>query len=392
VSVHLSPLLRRFSATLAVAAVFIAAAGPARAAGAPPQSDAKAVLVADGLTGEVLYAVNARERLPQASITKLMTAIVVLDRARPNDVVTVPELFPTAVESTISLEEGERLAVRDLLAAALIQSANDAAYALAAHVGHGDVGAFVRLMNAKAGELGLENTRFVRPDGLDKPGHYSTARDVFTLARAAMRRPLIRKLVRMRGGRISGDRSLFAWNDLLGRFPGLIGVKTGHTSDAGWCQVAAARRDGVTTYAVILGSPTRSQRNEDLAELLEWGLAQYAKVTVVDADHRYASAAIPFSDERLSLVAGEAGRAVVRLGRPLVETVTAPARVELPVARGERLGEIVVSDGTRVISRRPLVARLAVRQASLGERAGWYADQALDEAGGMLAGAFGAIL
>jgi len=385
-------LLRRSWIILAAVAVLVAAAGPARAAGAPPESDAEAVLVGDGLTGEVLYALNARERLPQASITKLMTAIVVLDWARPNEVVTVPEFVSTVGESTVELEQGERLPVRDLLAAALIQSANDAAYALAAHVGRGDVRAFVRLMNAKAWELGLEDTRFVRPDGLDKPGHYSTARDVFTLARVAMQRPLIRRLVRMRGETIAGDRSLFTWNDLLGRFPGLIGVKTGHTEEAGWCQVAAARRDGVSTYAVILGGPTRSQRNEDLAELLEWGLAQYARVTVVDADRSYASAAVPFSDERLSLVAGEAGRGIVRLGRPLVETVTAPAIVDLPVARGERLGQIVVSDGTRIVSRRPLVAAVAVGEAGFGERAGWYADQALDEAGGMLTGVFGAIL
>ena len=385
-------MLRRLSVTLAAAAIFVAVAAPAQAAGAPPESDASAVLVGDGPTGEVLYAVNARERLPLASITKLMTAIVVLDWARPSEIVTVEESVSTVGESTINLEEGERMRVRDLLAAALIQSANDAAYALALHVGRGDVEAFVRLMNAKAGELGLDDTRFVRPDGLDRPGHYSTARDVFTLARAAMRQPLIRKLVRRRDGTIGGGRSLFAWNDLLGTFPGLIGVKTGHTDDAGWCQVAAARRDGVTTYAVILGSPTRSRRNQDLAELLEWGLAQYARVTVVDADRRYASAGIPFSDARLALVADDAGRGVVRLGRPLVERVTAPALVDLPVARGERLGEIVVSDGTRVISRRPLVAATAVREPDLAERAGWYAGEALDEAGGMLTGAFGAIL
>jgi serine-type D-Ala-D-Ala carboxypeptidase (penicillin-binding protein 5/6) len=295
-------------------------------------------------------------------------------------------------ESSIRLRPGERLSVRDLLAASLIQSANDAAYALAAHVGDGDVRAFVRLMNAKAEELGLDDTNFVRPDGLDAPGHYSSANDILVLARAAMQRPLIRRLVRLRGMEIAGGRSLFAWNDLLGRFPGLIGVKTGHTDEAGWCQVAAARRDGTTTYAVILGSPTRSRRNKDLAELLEWGLAHYARVTVVEPERAYASAAVPFSDERLALVPDAGGDAVVRLGRPLVETVTASTLVELPIERGDRLGEIVVSDGTRVLARRPLVAAEAVTEASFGARVDWYADRALDAAGGMLTGAVGGIL
>jgi serine-type D-Ala-D-Ala carboxypeptidase (penicillin-binding protein 5/6) len=390
-SVDLSPLLRR-ALTLCACALAVALAGPATAATAPPDSAARAVLVADGPTGEVLYAENAGDRLAPASLTKLMTALVVLDWARPNELVRVSASATSVGESSIRLVPGERLRVRDLLAAALIQSANDAAYALAVHVGDGDVRAFVRLMNAKADELGLDDTHFVRPDGLDTPGHYSSARDLLALARAAMQRPLIRSLVRLRGMEISGGRSLFAWNDLLGRFPGLIGIKTGHTEDAGWCQVAAARRDGVTTYAVILGSPGRARRNEDLAELLEWGLAQYARVNVVHDDRPYATAAVPFSDERLSLVPDDSGAAVVRLGRPLVETVTAPALVELPVERGEQLGEIVVSDGRRVLARRPLVAAEAIGDPGLGERAGWYADRALDEAGGILTEAFGALL
>ncbi|MDQ3993178.1 MAG: D-alanyl-D-alanine carboxypeptidase [Actinomycetota bacterium] len=385
-------MLRRCPVILAAATLLVALAGPASSATRPPESNARAVLVADAATGEVLHAENASERLAPASITKLMTALVVLDWARPNERVAVPGFIERVGESSIRLRPGERLSVRDLLAASLIQSANDAAYALAAHVGDGDVRAFVRLMNAKAEELGLDDTNFVRPDGLDASGHYSSANDILVLARAAMRRPLIRRLVRLRGMEIAGGRSLFAWNDLLGRFPGLIGVKTGHTEEAGWCQVAAARRDGTTTYAVILGSPTRSRRNKDLAELLEWGLAHYARVTVVEPERAYASAAIPFSDERLALVPDAGGDAVVRLGRPLVETVTASTLVELPIERGDRLGEIVVSDGTRVLARRPLVAAETVTEASFGARVDWYADRALDAAGGMLTGAVGGIL
>jgi serine-type D-Ala-D-Ala carboxypeptidase (penicillin-binding protein 5/6) len=389
----LAPVRRGFL-FVALAAAFASAAAPASAQQTEPapRVAATAVLVANAATGEVVFARNADARAAIASITKLMTALVVLEHAHPEDVVTVRRLASTVGESTVHLRPGERISVRDLLAAALIQSANDAAFALAAHVGDGDVRRFVRLMNAEARELGLEDTHFVRPDGLDVPGHYSSAEDVLALARAAMRRPLVRRLVRMESGRIAGGRTLFAWNDLLGEFPGLRGVKTGHTAAAGWCQVAFARRDGVGVYAVVLGSPSRGERNRDLAALLEWGFAQYVRLQVVVPERTYATAEVPFSDERLALRAAGPAAAVVHVGRPLVEEIVVPATVELPVRRGKRLGEIRVLEGDRVVARRPLVAAETVGDAGLEERAGWYADRAVSEAGEMLSGVFGGVL
>ena len=390
VGVQFSPV-RRGLLLLALAAALLSAAPHASAQPAPP-AEATAALVANAATGEIILARNADARVPIASITKLMTALVTLEHARPGDLVTVGTPASTVGESSVNLRPGEEISVRDLLAAALVQSANDAAFALAAHVGQGDVRRFVRLMNAKARELGLADTRFVRPDGLDVAGHYSSAGDVLALARAAMQRPLVRRLVRMDSARIAGDRRLFAWNDLLGEFPGLLGVKTGHTAAAGWCQVAFARRDGVGIYAVVLGSPSRAERNEDLAELLEWGFDQYVRVEVVASDRTYARADVPFSDERLALRAAGGAGVVVRGGRPLLEEVVAPAIVEPPVRRGERLGEIRVLEGDRVVARRPLVAAEAVGAPGFEDRAGWYADRAFSEAGEMLSGVFGVVL
>jgi D-alanyl-D-alanine carboxypeptidase (penicillin-binding protein 5/6) len=361
------------------------AAAAAAGAAPPPSVDARAVLVADGRTGDVLYARDEDEQMPMASITKLMTALVTLERARPRDLVTVAPQAVGQGGSTIFLVPGEQLTVRDLLAAALIQSANDAAFALAAHVGDGSVSRFVRLMNEEAAELGLDSTRYARPDGLDTPKHYTTAEDTFELARLAMQRPLVRRLVRTRTMRI-GNRTLRSWNDLLWTFDGLIGVKTGHTDDAGWTEVAAARRDGTTLYAVVLGSPTRARRNADLTELLEWGFDQYARFTLVREGERHATAAIPFSEERVDLVAAEDASHVVRLGSgtEFVERVVAPQTVELPLRRGQKLGEIVVTDGEREVARVDLVAARDVDEPGFGERAGWYAERALDEAESML--------
>jgi D-alanyl-D-alanine carboxypeptidase (penicillin-binding protein 5/6) len=359
----------------------------------PPSFRARAAIVADGATGEILFEHNADRRVPIASITKIMTALVTLEQSRPAERVTVRGRAPSIGESTIHLRVGEHMSVRDLLAAALVQSANDAAFALAAHVGDGKVQTFVQLMNERAAELGLDDTRFVRPDGLDVSGHYSTARDVLDLSREAMERPVFRRIVRMRGGRIAGNRSLYAWNDLLrtGSFPGIIGIKTGHTDAARWSQVAAAKREGVTLYAVLLGSPTRAKRNRDLAELLDWGFGHYGRVTLVRGDHVYATAAMPFSEERLPLVAQRPAGAVVRLGRPLVERVVAPVVIDLPVEAGDEVGEILVLEGRRVISRRALVAAHAADDASVGDRVGWYAGRALDEAGETLDSVFEAL-
>ena len=278
---------------------------------------------------------------------------------------TVRETAAGVGESSVHLRVGEKLSVRDLLAAALIQSANDAAFALAAGTA-GDVSEFVGLMNAKARQLGLTHTHFVRPDGLDVPGHYSSARDVLKLARVAMKKPLVRRLVAMRSATIAGGRSLFSWNDLLGRYPGLIGVKTGHTDAAGWCEVAAARRDGVTIYTVVLGSPTRAQRNADLARLLAWGQDFFGRLQVVSTGHTYATSAIRLEEDRLPLVAARPLSAVVRVDQPLVETVVAPALVAGPVEAGASLGEVRVAQKGK--DHREGAARCGPRSRGAGVR------------------------
>ena len=158
-------------------------------------------------------------------------------------------------------------------------------------------------MNQRARQLGLRDTHYVRPDGLDATGHVSSARDVTLLARILMHRPLVRQIVRQRAASISGGRTLHTWNDLLSSYPGIFGVKTGHTSKAGWNEVAAARRGPVTVYATLLGSPDRYERNADLAKLLDWGFSRYRAATVVTKGHAYARAR-----RRLRAQAGRAGR------------------------------------------------------------------------------------
>jgi len=335
--------------------------------------DAGAYVVVNGKTGEVLAARNAHAHVAIASITKLMTVLVALERVKLTDEVAVQGSAAGVGESSINLRPGEHITVRDLVEAALIQSANDAAYALAAYAGVGDVDAFVREMNDKARALRLRDTHFVRPDGLDAPGEYSSAADVTRLARIAMREREIRDVVRLSSDTIAGGRVLHTWNDLLGSFPGLIGVKTGHTGAAGWCEVAAARRPGLTVYTTILGSPSREQRNADLASLLRWGLSRYRVASVIKPGRTYALAQAGYGRAPLRLVAASRVRRAVRIDRPLVARIVAEAAVSLPVHAGDRLGVIRVYTGKRLVAARPLVAARSIERPGLGGRVGFYA-------------------
>jgi serine-type D-Ala-D-Ala carboxypeptidase (penicillin-binding protein 5/6) len=378
----LESVLRRLALIAGLLLIF-AAAQSATAAPVPPTVEAKAALLVDGNTGEALYSLNPDRRLPMASLTKLMTALLTIERTNKNDIVRIQGRAPSVGESTIDLHEGERLKVGDLLAAALIQSANDAAYALATDVG-GTVKKFVRQMNERAAELGLDHTHYVVPDGLDTPGHYSSARDTYTLAREDMKHALFRRIVARTGGQIAGGRTLYSWNDLLKTYPGAIGVKTGHTDRAGWSEIAAAERDGVTMYSVILGGPSRNRRNNDLAALLDWGFGHYGRVPVISRTKPYAQVRVPFSDDEVALVAEDRVRVTVPLDHTLVEKVVAPETLDLPVAQGDPVGEIVVYDGEEVVARRPLVSTATISEPTLPERVRWYAGQALDEARDML--------
>lgn len=376
-------------ALLAVAVALAALAPPAAgapppAATAPPPVAAVAYLVRGGPTDEVLAARNADRRRAPASITKLMTVLVTLEHASLDDVVVVTPQAASVGESSIFLRAGERLTVRDLAVAALVPSANDAATALASYVGGGSVERFVAMMNRRARELGLRDTHFANPHGLDQRGHYSSARDVVTLFAAALRNPFVRVWSRRHTATIAGGRVLTSTDDLIELLPELVGGKTGHTSGAGWSQVAAARAGGVTITAAVLGSPSEEQRDDDLEALLEWGLRQYRPIRAVDARRTYAVARTAYGRPDVRLVAPRTIVRPARVGRPLVERVVAPTVVALPIRAGERLGVVRVYDGERLVAVSALVADRAVARPGLVGKIRWYARRTVHHLVGLV--------
>lgn len=237
-----------------------------------PDVGVPAYVVFDGDSRRVLAVHNPDQRRPVGSIAKLMTAHVVLEAGSPGRQVSVPPIRLAEDETSVELRQGE-VQRRDVLTRAmLIASAGDAASALAKDVA-GSPAAFVVRMNQAAREMGLDDTAFKNPSGLDAPGHYSSARDVTELAFRLMKRPEVRATVSRGAARLHG-RSFAATNDLLGVYPGADGVKTGHTDEAGWCIAASARRGRRRIYVTVLGAPTREARTRAVRELLDWGFSQ----------------------------------------------------------------------------------------------------------------------
>ena len=354
------------------------------AAGAPPGIAAQSYLVRGSVDGAVLAARAPDRPRPIASITKLMTVLVALERSRLDDVVVVSPAAARIGESTIFLRPGERITVRDLAIGALVPSANDAATALALHAGGGSLTRFVALMNAKARALGLRHTSFRNPHGLDQPGHVSTARDVATLLRAALRNPFIRRWAGAERATIAGGREVESTDDLLGTLPQLIGGKTGHTGGAGWSQVAAAQEGAVRVTVAVLGSPSEEQRNRDVESLLRFGLSQYRPIRAVDAARTYALARVGYGLPDVRLVARATIVRPARVSRALVEQVVAPTAVALPVRAGQRLGEVRVYDGRRLVAASPLVASRTVAEPGTSGKIAWYTRRTVHRLAGFV--------
>jgi D-alanyl-D-alanine carboxypeptidase (penicillin-binding protein 5/6) len=211
--------------------------------------------------GRDLWAGNPDARLPPASLTKIMTALVVLEDYRPDDVVTVGTDAAAATGTRLHVRRGDRLKVSSLLAAMLMVSANDACAALAAHVA-GGVEAFVARMNDRAARLGLSNTHFRNPCGFDAPDHYASARDLAAMAGAAMQHPEFAAIVASRTGKVTSADGRRTWNlknrnALIGTYAPAIGIKTGYTGKAGKCLVALAEKDGARVLVVMLAAKSR---------------------------------------------------------------------------------------------------------------------------------------
>ncbi|MDP1809366.1 MAG: D-alanyl-D-alanine carboxypeptidase family protein [Actinomycetota bacterium] len=313
---------------------------------APSISSPSAFLL-DVRTGRELFSKEAYSQRPIASTTKILTALVVMEKSSPNDEVVISANAASTGGATIGLKQGERRKVGELLEALMLASANDAAVALAEHVG-GSVAGFARIMNETAQSLGAKNSRFMSPNGL-APGnlHYSTAEDLARIAQAAMKKDEFRMLVSTRRYTWETTESsrptlLTNSNNLLEKYPPATGIKTGYTNESGYCLVASATKGERSAIAVILGSPSRDASFNDARQLLDWALDRFEFMQVVKKSRRYgvlikAGLSVP-------LVADKTWEELVYNGAdggPVLKALIKKG-VKLPITKGQRVGELAI--------------------------------------------------
>lgn len=333
----------------------------------PTDVSAKAAVLMESSTGRIISAKNADIRLPMASTTKIMTALVAIENC---DISTVVTISPDAVGiegSSVYLFEGEQLTLEDLLYALMLASANDAAAAIAIEVG-GSIEGFAEMMNAKAREMGLSDTHFTNPHGLDDPEHYTTAAELAKIAAVAMQNEVFRTIVSTRKKTIpqndgEGVRLLVNHNKLLNSYEGCIGVKTGFTKQSGRCLVSAAERDGIELIAVTLSAPDDWN---DHKTMLDYGFSLYESRTLCgEGEFQYTMPVIGGGMDYVILKNEDAVTLVLPKNTPEVEcTVELPSFIYAPVSQGEQVGSLIYTVDGKIVAEMPIIASYAVDRAA----------------------------
>ncbi|HEY8502604.1 MAG TPA: D-alanyl-D-alanine carboxypeptidase family protein [Solirubrobacterales bacterium] len=363
---------------LALALWLVPAAAAAPKGGAGPQGiEAKAWIVVDARSGDVLASHAAKRHLPIASTTKLMTAFVAMEELPLGRIVHAAPYDPEYGESLMGLRTGERVSVRDLLYGLILLSGNDAAHTLAVSAA-GSQPRFVGQMNRHAAALGLADTHYANPIGLDQKGNFSSAADLASLTRQLLAKPAFAKVAAARSARLRSlrpPRRIETINELLLMAPWVTGVKTGHTFDAGYVLVGSGRKRGIDLVSVAIGAPTDEARYADNLALLEYGFSQYRRRLPIHRGEDLADPEIRYSGGQLPLRAERSLQVGVRRGQRLTVAVRAPQEVEGPLQRGVRLGRATVFVDGRRVGSVPLLAGRAVPEASAFDRArGFLAD------------------
>ena len=348
----------RLSALVTTALLALVALLPAQAAAsaAPPLSVSAAALT-ELSTGQLLYRNRSFSRVPIASTTKLMTALITLEHVKHlGRIFTQNDFYASAADSQIGLVPGERMSVHDLLLALLLPSADDAAEDLAYNVGHGSVARFVGMMNARARQLGLTRTHYSTPSGLDTPGNYSTATDLLTLARyLLLHQPWFARVVSLPHALLktgSHPRYVANRNDLVGRHSWVRGVKTGHTSGAGYVLVGAGASRGMELLSVVMGTSSETERDANTLRLLGWGLRTFRIATPVTAGQVIARPTVKDrSGVHAAVIAANSVVKVVPRSPGLSWQVTVPKQLAGPMPRHAVVGELTVLQGRRVVAR-----------------------------------------
>lgn len=318
---------------------------------------AKSASLYEPNTKSFIFTKNADAKLPMASTTKIMTALVALEHADLNELIEIPEEACGVEGSSLYLKSGEILTVKDLLYGLMLRSANDAATAIAYHIS-GDIENFSILMNNKASELGLKNTNFANPHGLDADNHYTTAKDLAIIASAALENNVLREIVSTRTAVITNtdgfSRTLVNHNKLLRLYDGAFGVKTGYTKSSGRSLVGAAERNGITLISVTINAPDDWN---DHIKLFDMGFSSLRSFLLEEGEISYSLPVISGKSDNISVCNKQSFKTVydASIDTPTYK-VELPRYVSAPIKKGQRVGKLYVVQGDKIIFETDMIA------------------------------------
>jgi D-alanyl-D-alanine carboxypeptidase (penicillin-binding protein 5/6) len=334
---------------------------------------AKSAVLMEASTGKILYEQNSHEKLPPASVTKVMTMLLIMEaidngKISFDDMVTSSEYAASMGGSQIYLEPGEQMSVHDMLKAIAVASGNDASVAMAEHI-YGSEETFVKAMNDKAKELGMNDTNFVNCNGLDADNHYTSAYDIALMSRELLKHPKIHDYLTIWIDSLrDGKFGLANTNKLIRFYPGANGIKTGSTGKALYCLSASAKRDGMQLIAVIMAAPNTKERFNAATKLLDYGFANYSIVSGAKKGELVGELdVLKGITNKVNLVTASDFNALIKKGQQgnIDKKVNIADNLHAPVEKGQKVGEIVFSAGGEEVGKVDVITSEAVEKVSV---------------------------
>lgn len=338
--------------------------------------NASSAIIMERDTGEVLYEKNSEESLPPASMTKIMTMLLIMEaidkkQLKYEDMIRVSENAASMGGSQIFLEPGEEMSVQDMLKGIAVASGNDASVAMAEHLGGTESG-FADMMNEKAKELGLEKTHFSNSNGLPIENHYTSAHDLAVIAKELLKYEDITKFTGIYEDYLRQDTDNPFWlvntNKLVRFYPGVDGLKTGYTKEAKYGLTATAEKEGMRIIAVVMGSPSPKERNADVTTMLDFAFSQYKTHKLHERNEAVGEVKISKGQQKnVKAVTGESISILTKKTESIdqvVEKIELNENMKAPILKGDEIGTLIVENGGKVVSETPLVAEDEVLEAS----------------------------
>ncbi|WP_034743976.1 D-alanyl-D-alanine carboxypeptidase family protein [Halalkalibacter wakoensis] len=338
---------------------------------------ASSAIVIERDTGEVIFDKNSHEKLPPASMTKIMTMLLIMEAIdkeaiKYEDMVRTSEYAASMGGSQIFLEPGEEMSVEDMLKAIAVASANDASVAMAEHIA-GTEEEFVVMMNDKAKELGLDNTNFINTNGLPAENHYTTAYDLAMISKELLKYEDITKFTGIYEDYLRADSEedkfwLVNTNKLVKFYPGVDGLKTGYTREAMYCLTATAQKNDMRVITVIMGAPSPKERNAQITSMLDYAFSQFQAHKLYDRDQVLADVNVSKGDkDQIPVVTSESVSILTKKGVKIddvTERLELDNNLRAPIKKGDVVGTLFIEKEDEILSETPLVAGDDVQDAS----------------------------